>query len=211
MISSSFIEREVEVLVRTNSGPVSLGRYRVEPPSVRQAITVLQAQEIEDGWPVAREVILEWLPLRLASEITSRRFKPEKAIQIASTLIRVTLPPGLEDQAEETEDRASRESWAQMIARYRHWYGGSLDDPWPLFVSTFRRIDAVKAEREIMYLTAIGGALAGDRDMIESIYERRGIAKEDMKRSDEELLEQQSKNLDLIEKQFGIIRKIRKN
>lgn len=197
MFSGSFAERELSVSVRTDEGSVPLGTYRVELPTARQAISLIQAEQAEGGWPVAREIILEWLPVRLASQLVGSRFKRENAMAVAKRLMAAGLPEDFFKAQSEVREDARETGWSTLVARYRYYLNGDLDDPWPYFVRQIREIDRIKAEEEMSFITAYGTARTGNRDAMDSLWKRRGFNPKKLSElSDEELAEESQKNLE---------------
>lgn len=185
-------------------GVIDLGTYFVREPTAREAIVVLSHYadaEDDETWQALRLVLLNWLPLRLASVITAPSFNRQNAMRVALSL----LAMGVRDaekygrEKKKAEGKAKEMGWERVIAEYRHVLNGSEDEPWPDFLSGCARIDEVRARDELGLINATVGAVVtalggkGPKGIYDRILERLGIEPEPEGMTHEEQMEKLDK------------------
>jgi len=160
VIAAAHIARDVEVVVKSGDHLFTL-RARVRCATAREGIMVHEAAtrlDDDDAWEVLRQVILSWLPLRLASVLTSNTFSRANAARVVQRLLTVGVPAPEKAQHDEDVEaakmRARRIGWASTVRDYRHLCGGSLDEPWPFFISQVAGLDELRAREQASWMMA---------------------------------------------------------
>lgn len=195
MLASAFITRDVEVVVQGDGHLFAL-RGQVRPATAREGVMIMelyeQALEDDGAWEVLRQVILEWLPLRIASMLTSKTFKRENALRVAITLLSVGVTPAEQANHDEAEEKASekvaREGWDSILRDYRHLVNGSLDEPWAYFVRQVAGLDRLRARAEASFMNAYLSSRAESAASRNRIFIRAGYKRawEDMTEDERE-------------------------
>lgn len=185
-IVSTWIPRTVEVRVLVGDGRYAhLGSYRVRPATAREGISVMETYQLavtgdEDALMVVREIIRGWLPIRLSSQLTSQRFKPVNMIRILVGLLSV----GVDDRAKHEADQKKVETkvremgWDHVVRDYRHLVHGSLDEPWPWFLSQAAGLDELRARAELSFMRAYGSVRSPKDGGRNSIAKRAGYGED---------------------------------
>lgn len=151
------------------------GRVRtfyVHPPAAGQAIAIIEAAQTaegaegEDERAAAVAYIFsearQWMPLTLASLITSKGFPQDRAIRTVLSLLTAGAPAPRKaaKMQEEAEAKARRVGWTEIVAEYMHAYGQSLDEalrtPFPAFLALTSRIERIRAAEMLRELHVRG-------------------------------------------------------
>lgn len=195
MLASAFITRDVEVVVQGDGHLFAL-RGQVRPATAREGVMIIElyqkALDDDAAWEVLRQVILGWLPLRMASMLTSKTFKRENALKVAVTLLTVGVTPAEKaDHAEAQEkagDKVAREGWDSIIRDYRHLAGGTLDEPWAYFLQQVAGLDRLRARAEASFMNAYLSSRAESASNRNHILIRAGYKRtwEDMSQEERE-------------------------
>ncbi len=169
--------------------------FRVPPPTVRQALTVLTVahggEVMREDLRTLRKVTAEWLPLTAQSVVWGDSFFASEGRRVAFfvRLVRQTLPPSAPEGSKEKEGEAEEKVrlkpprwWWQQIARYRAHFGLTMEEvmtePWPEFVAQRRELSLLEARETFRGLQAVvaGHPRTETDDLVDSISEASQFA-----------------------------------
>lgn len=164
------------------------GTFRVPPPSVRAAVTVLSVQA---GGPQAEadrealcEVCAAWLPLRTYSVVFSNAFSDEKRLEVLRALLTGGLPVRIRKQIEEERQKAEAadeggrvasraEYWQARVAQYRAAYSLTMEEvlaeSFFAWVPQLRQLSRLEARMKKRHVDAGIVAQGGDEGAYEQI------------------------------------------
>lgn len=196
MLSATWGSYEVEPVAVGPDGAYSLGTFHIRHPTAREAICIIENAEAgEDGWYAVKNALRSWLPFRLYSILVSERMSRRGALKIASALLSVGIPEA-EKAAHEKRKKKAEARWGEMIAMYRHLYPmGSLDEPFPFWLSQLMEMDRVRSRDTIEHFTAAALAQTGSKDGIAALQRRAGHEEE---YDEEEALRRQKASLERL-------------
>ena len=166
----------------------------VRPPSAREAFALfallpgyLQGDE-DDAWQL-RQLLMGWLPLRLASTLTARLAEPASVARDVLELVNRGLPasPETEDKKPKlTFEALARAPWDLMAADVAHVWNLSVEDvftlPFPKFVLLQIRLSAADARYTLRRMTLhLLPHLSDAEETIEDLRGRAGLDEGDVR------------------------------
>lgn len=203
---STWIPRIVEVRVLVGDGRYAhLGSYRVRPATAQEGISIMETFQMaiagdEDAWEVIRHVIHGWLPLRLATQLTAQRFKRVNAIRVAVGLLGVGVQNRrqYETDKKKVDQAAADLGWDTVVREYRHLMSGTLQEPWPFFLSQAAGIDELRARNEVSFMRSYGASRASEAGPRQNVFRRAGFGEDWSKMSKAEKQQRVQEGLDRL-------------